>query len=62
MSNSHLQWGKVRTDPEAHGESTESVAGQPRRFHLQNKVALEERHAPPLRVIAQRGSVVIVKN
>ena len=24
------------------------MAGQPSRFHLQNKVALEERHAPPL--------------
>ena len=30
-------------DTEAHGESTESVAGQLRCFHLQNKVALAER-------------------
>ena len=41
------------TDPSkltmrAHGESTESVAGQLRCFHLQNKVALAERYIPPL--------------
>ena len=32
----------------AHGESTESVAGQLRHFHLKNKLALAERYFPPL--------------